>query len=180
MTGLDRPIPHEAFLELVADHLLSSVPRDPERPAYTERQLSRRWRRAVNIEALSQRSTCTSQPMRDELRFLLSIVRLDPEFRRCLKFWIDGWTQQEIAEAFNVPQQTVSYRIRQGLAICYDAAPLSFRRFSQHTIYRKARRARRLAILRRCITCGEEYPLGCGHGRYCCEGCGEAAQRIPK
>src|SRR5262249_46525191 len=127
--------------------------------------------------ALAQRSSCTSQPMRDELRFLLSIARLDREFRRALKLWIDGWTQQEIAEAFNVPQQTVSYRIRQGLAACYDAAPLSFRRFSQHTIYRRARRVRRLAILRKCVRCGEEFPLGNGLGRYCSDGCKESAQR---
>jgi hypothetical protein len=180
MTELDRPIPHEDFLELMADHLLRTAPGDPERPVYTELQLSRRWKRVVSIEALAQRSACTPQSMRDELRFLLSMARLEPEFRRCLKLWIDGWNQQEIAAAFNVPQQTVSYRLRKALKVCYDAAPLSFRRFSQHTIYRKVRRLRRLSILRKCLQCGEEYPLGIGYGRYCSSGCGETAKRASK
>src|SRR5687767_15111452 len=119
-------------LERVADRILETFPPDPDRPAYTERQLARHGNRmvVVSIYSLSESMVAEPQEFRDELRFLMSVTRLRPEQRRCLRLWVDGWNQWEIAEAYGVEQQTISYRIRRALRACYDSQPLSFRRFS--------------------------------------------------
>lgn len=169
--------PEEIRLELAADALILAHPQDSSLPAYTERQLARRGRRMIPVDSLAEMTAAPSQSLRDELRFLASVSRLSAELRGCLNLWIDGWTQQEIAQACAVSQQRVSQRLRAALRICYDAAPLSFRRFSYHTIYRPPRRIRKEMITRRCARCGEEFPLGNGAGRYCSTSCREAARR---
>lgn len=165
----------EQFLEMAADYLLRKTGRDPERPAYTERQLARKWPRAICLERIP-RDASAPQSLRDELRFLMSITRMDQEDRRCLKLWADGWTQQEIAEAYNVRQQVVSYRLQKSLQACYSSAPVSFRKFSQHTIYRKRSRVRTTAGSRRCAECRETFLAILGIGRYCCEECRKAGE----
>ena len=167
-------------LERVADRLLETFPPDSDRPAYTERQLARHGNRIVlvSLYSLSEKIVAEPQEFRDELRFLMSVTRLQPEQRRCLRLWVDGWNQWEIAEAYGVPQTTISYRIRRALRACYDSAPLSFRRFSYHSVYRKPRKTHDYAILRRCIHCEDEYSLGIGLGRYCSLRCRETARHF--
>jgi hypothetical protein len=170
--------PEEAALERAADALLRAQPPDPERPAYTERQFAQRGRCLVSVEHLVQTVAAPPQPFREELRFLASVSRLDPDSRRYMRLWTDGWSQQEIAAALNVSQQYVSQRLHHALRLCYDVAPLSFRRFSHHTIYHPPEKRRRSRIMaRRCARCGEEFPLGLGHGRYCSSLCREPALR---
>jgi hypothetical protein len=176
MANLDIEEAREQFLEMAADHLLRTTPHDPERPTYTEQQLSQRWRRMLNIGALVDGKGCPSQTLRDEMRFLMSVTRMDPEYRRCLRLWVDGWTQEEIAHAYHVSQQVVSYRLKRALRSCYAAAPISFRRFSQHTIYRK-RRTRTSVGARRCAHCGEEFLIALGCGTLCSPACQERRQR---
>lgn len=163
----------EQFLEMAADYLLRKTPRDPERPAYTERQLARKWPRALCVDRIPCDASAP-QSLRDELRFLMSITHLDREDRRCLKLWADGWTQQEIADAYNVRQQVVSYRLHQALRACYNSAPVSFRRFSQHTIYRRRSRVRTTVGSRQCAECREVFLAILGFGRYCSEECQQA------
>ena len=175
MAKMDMQGAREQFLEMAADYLLREAPRDPDRPTYTEQQLSRNWRRMLRIDALVGRKGNPSQTMRDEMRFLMSVSRMDPEHRRCLRLWVDGWTQEEIARAYNVSQQIVSYRLKRALKSCYSAAPISFRRFSQHTTYRK-RRIRTTAGIRRCVHCGEQFLQALGCDRYCSPDCESRAK----
>ena len=165
-------------LERVADRMLQTFPPDPNRPAYTERQLARHGNRLtiLSIYSLSERLVAEPQEFRDELRFLMSVTRLRPEQRRCLRLWVDGWSQWEIAEAYGVEQQTISYRIRRALRTCYDSTPLSFRRFSYHSIYRRPQKGRDNTILRKCAHCEDAYSLGVGIGRYCSQRCRETAR----
>ena len=174
-----QPLSDEQLaMERVADRMLETFPPDPDRPAYTERQLARHGKHlvVVSIYNLSERMVAEPQEFRDELRFLMSVTRLRPEQRRCLRLWVDGWNQWEIARAYGVPQQTISYRIRRALRACYDSAPLSFRRFSYHSIYRKPRNGREFSILRKCAHCEDAYSLGVGLGRYCSLRCRETAR----
>lgn len=168
--------PEQLALETAADELLRQAVPDPEQPVYTERQLVRRSRRMVSTDALAEMAVAPSQPLRDELRFLASVSRLSAEQRGCLNLWIDGWSQSEIAEAYGVCQQRISQRLRAALRICYDATPISFRRFSYHTIYRPPRRRKHAGLVHRCIRCGEEYLAGIGCGRYCSTACHHAAE----
>src|SRR5262252_2307615 len=96
----------EETLEQQADALLSQAPADRERPAYTERQLSRHGIR-VDLKRLALTSPSPEQPLRDELKFLASVSLIAPEQRRCFQLWIDGWSQREIADACRVSQQFV-------------------------------------------------------------------------
>lgn len=167
--------PEQLALEREADRLLGAQPRDPERPAYTERQLARRGPRLISVDALAEQAVAPSQPLRDELRFLASVSRLEPGLRLTLRLWIEGWSQQEIAAACHLSQQRVSQRIQKALRVCYDNAPLSFRQFSHHTLSRKLRRSSRTEALRRCVECGEAFLASLGCGRYCSTLCHEAA-----
>lgn len=171
--------PEQAAFEQVADRLLQTFPRDPERPAYSERQLARHGTRVskVSFHRISEMLVAEPQEFRDELRFLMSVTRLRQEYRRCLQLWVDGWSQEEIAAAYGVHQQTVSYRLRRSLRACYDSAPLSFRRFSQHSIYRRPAKRRDSALLRVCAYCEEHFSLGIGLGRFCSVPCRERAAR---
>jgi hypothetical protein len=157
--------PCERDLEEAADRLLSEAPRDPERPAYTERHLARRVRLVTPIEAVAETIAPPVQSLCEELTFLLSVSRVDQDSRRCLQLWIDGWSQLEIAEAIGTSQQRVSQRIRIALEACYDATPISFGKFSEHTVYRPPRHGDRRAGFRRCVRCGET--LDSPHGRWC-------------
>ena len=170
--------PRQRALEHVADCLIETFPTDPKQPAYTEIQLARRGRRAavVSIHGLSEMMLAEPQEFRDELRFLMSVTFLRPEYRRCLQLWVNGWTQPEIAAAYRVTQQTVSFRIRKALRSCYDSMPLSFRRFSHHTIYRRPQIARESSIIRVCAHCEDHFLLGIGFGRYCSLRCRETAR----
>jgi hypothetical protein len=162
----------QVALERVADRLLETFPDDPERPAYSERRLARRgsgWMRSIN--SLAVEVVAEPQEFRDELRFLMSVTRLRPEIRRCLRLWVDGWSQYEIAEAYRVAQQTISYRLRTGLRACYESVPLSFRRYSYHSIYRRPHKGPELGLVRICVHCEEVYLMGLGAGRYCSERC---------
>lgn len=163
-------------LEQLADRLIEAFPPDPQRPVYTEIQLARKAGRnhRTYSAGLSEMQVAEPQEFCDELRFLISVTKLSPELRRSLQLWIEGWNQLEIARAFGVSQQTVSHRIRLALSICHDAAPLCFRRFSYHTIYRRPYR-RRDILLRRCSHCDDVYMLGLGVGRYCSQLCQETA-----
>jgi len=165
----------ERALERAGDMALRALPPDLERPAYTERLLARRSRRLISMDALIENAATAPEPLRDELRFLASISRLEPKSRCCLILWIDGWTQREIAAALRVSQQSVSQWLRRALRACYDMSPLSFRRFSQRSIYRPPRRRRGPATLRRCAFCKGEFPPGSTGGRYCSTYCRQAA-----
>ena len=159
---------HERDLEEVADRLLGEAPRDAERPAYTERRLARRMRLAAPVESLVTTTTAPpARSWRDELAFLLTVSNVDQDSRRYLRFWIDGWSQLEIAEAFGTSQQRVSQRIRYALEACYDASLISFERFSHHTVYRPPRHGDRLAGMRRCVRCGAVVEGPGKRGRWC-------------
>src|SRR2546423_1491563 len=127
--------PDQLALEVAADALLEDISPDPERPVYTERQLARKTPRLIDIQVMVERSFTQTESLGDEIGLLASVGRMTRENRRCLKLWIDGWSQREIAEAFEISQQFVSQRLRKALRACYDSAPISFRRFSHHTIY---------------------------------------------
>jgi len=172
--------PRERALERAADDLLRRQARDPECPVYTEQQLVRRDRRIICIEELGSLCAAPEQPLRDEIRFLLSVSRVSREQRRCLQLWLDGWNQKELAEAFGITQQAVSQRVKRALRACYDSTPLSFRRFSHRTLYRRPRKGLERTILQACAWCGEEHPVGIGLGRYCSTACRELARRRPR
>lgn len=141
MTGFMALTRKERALERAADMIITSLPRDPERPAYTERQLARRGRRQIPAGVRTVlHAQGTAQPFQDELRFLATLSRLGPETRRCLSLWADGWTQREIAQALGLSQQRISQRLRQALRLCREHSSLSFRRFSHHTLHRPSRR----------------------------------------
>lgn len=182
MTSFASLTPVQAALERAADDLLRSAPADPERPAYTERQLARRMTRQIlSLEWLAENAAVVMpQPMRDELKFLASVSRMSREKRRFLNLWMQGWTQNEIAEALRISQQRVSQQIRFALRRCYDATPLSFRRFSYHSIYKPRGRFREKPGLRSCLYCESGYAVGTGCGRYCSGTCREMAWRIRK
>lgn len=127
-------------LEEAADRLLRSLPRDPACPTYTERQISRRGKVIVSLDEIADRVTAPVQSLSDELRFLAAITPMHPTARTVLNLWTQGWTQTEIAHACGMSQQRVSQRLRSALTACYDSTPLSFRRFSYHSIYRPPRR----------------------------------------
>lgn len=167
----------ELELEEAADALIRGADHDADCPAYTERQLGRRGARlVVRAEALAELAAAPPQPLRDEIRFLAAASRLTAELRACLLLWVDGWSQQEIALRLRVTQQAVSDRLRRALTICYDAAPISFRLFSHHSVYRPPSRGRRDTPVARCARCGEEVAAGPGRGRYCGSQCREAAR----
>src|ERR1043165_986117 len=111
-------------LERQADELLARLPHDPERPFYTERQLARHGSR-LTIERVLTRHP-PMQPLRDELQFLLSVTKLDKENRRFMRFWLNGWSQREIADALNISQQFVSQRLGTAIRACFDMTPISF------------------------------------------------------
>ena len=132
---------HEQLaMEEAADRLLRSAPRDPACPVYTERQLSRHGRVVLSLDEIVDRVTTPVQSLSDELRFLAAVTPMNPTSRTVLRLWTDGWTQAEIGEACGISQQRVSQRLRRALAACYDSTPISFRRFSHHTIYRPPRK----------------------------------------
>jgi hypothetical protein len=162
--------PDERDLEEAADRLLRDAPRDPERPAYTERHLVRRTRLDAPIEALAETIAPPGRSLREELIFLLSVSRIDQDSRRCLRLWVDGWSQFEIAEAIGASQQRVSQRLRFALAACYDASPISFERFSEHAIYHAPRHGDRRNGLLRCARCGDVIDTTRVRGR-CCPAC---------
>jgi len=170
----------EAALEQAADDLLKTASPDPERPIYTERQLARRTVRIIPIDEMLEITFAPPQSLQDELRFLASVSHMNREHRRVLDLWVRGWNQREIATAFKISQQFVSQRLRRALGSCYDSVPISFRRFSHHTIYQKRRASRDFAILRQCANCQEEYPLGNGMGRYCSQRCREMARHTKR
>ena len=173
MPGYIYFTPDEAAIEQAADDLLTRAPRDPECPAYTERQLNRHGERyLVSLDWVSEAAISEMpQSFRDELRFLASISRLKSEARRILRFWIDGWTQPEIAEALHISQQFVSKRLRRALKTCYDNAPVTFRQFSFHTIWQPRRRTTSLNSYRTCLNCGFQFEPANGQGRYCSDAC---------
>lgn len=163
------PVSHssERELEEAADRLLRAAPADPERPAYTERRLSRRARLTASIELLAATAAPPCRSLRDELAFLLTVSEIDQDSRRCLRLWIDGWTQAEIAAAIGISQQRISQRIRVGLRACYDASPISFERFSHHTIYRAPSHSPARSHRRRCLRCAEVLDPDRMRGRLC-------------
>jgi len=169
--------PAQLALERAADALLRAAPPDPEYPAFTDRQLGRHGRIVLSTAALAEMPVAPTQSIRDELRFLASVSGLDPDARRILGFWADGWAQTEISAACGVCQQRVSQVLRAALESCYDAVPLSFRAFSRHSIYRAPRRRREPCRMSICARCGEEYAIVAGAGRYCSTLCGEMAAR---
>lgn len=176
--GLFVPMtPQERKLEEAADLLIRSMPRDPDHPAYTERQLDRRGPRLISVDGLLESRAALAQSLADELRFLMSVSHLQPIPRLCLRMWSAGHDQQEIAQSFGMSQQRVSQYLRRALLVCYDNAPISFRQFSHHSIYRRPSRVRRYAMLRRCAWCGDEFPAGLGSGRFCSIPCRERSMR---
>lgn len=173
MPGFIYLTPDEAAMEQAADDLIALAARDPERPAYSERQLARHGERLIiSLDRVSEAAIAEMpQSFRDELRFLASISHLKSEARRVLRFWIDGWTQTEIAEAFQISQQFVSRRLRRALRICYENAPVTFRQFSFHTISQPRRRSTRPMNSRVCLNCGYRFNPANEPGRYCSETC---------
>ncbi len=132
--------PEQLALETAADRILDAAPPDAGCPTYTERQLRRHACVAVSLEDIVDRSMGPTQALRDELCFLAAVTPLQRDARAVLRLWTDGWSQEEIAGACGMSQQRVSQRLRRALAACYDSTPISFRRFSHHTIYRPPRR----------------------------------------
>jgi len=141
----------EEALERAADALLCALPRDPDCPAYTEKQLARSERPycVVSTEALAEVLIAphTLQSVRDELLFLAAISPLTRLERLCLRGWVWGWTQREIC--INPPfchdvraQQAVSRALRAALIKCTGSLGLTFAQFSRHTVYRRPARRR--------------------------------------
>ncbi|MCC6730129.1 MAG: helix-turn-helix domain-containing protein [Chthonomonadales bacterium] len=169
--------PEQRALERAADELLAALPADPRAPARPERRMRAAGGRAMlSLDRLAEMPVAPSQPLRDEIAFLVSVTALPARARLCLGRWADGYSQSEIAARLGVSQQRVSQILRQALAACYANAPLSFRRFSFHTIYRPPRHSRPLVALRICARCGETFPLHLGWGRHCSRACAEAAR----
>jgi hypothetical protein len=166
--------------EDLADELLAQQQKDPDLPVYTEQQMLRKGRRLVRLDVATLNEPACPQSVRDEIRFLASVSHMPQDTRLCLDLWIDGWTQQQIAANLHISQQRVSQRVRAGLTQCLDLAPISFRAFSYHTIYRPPRKTRPCGIQRTCAWCGEPFLLSLGYGRYCSSVCRETARRAPR
>lgn len=161
----------QAALEKRADEMLRSAPMDPERPAYTERQLARHGYNRLIHNLDLPRAAAVQTDIRGELQFLASISRLQPFAHTCLRLWIDGWTQTEMARTMGISQAEISRQLRAALRICYDNTPISFRAFSRHTTYRRPAHVRKSPSQRRCIACGEIFLLHTGEGRFCGSDC---------
>lgn len=176
MPSARRPITAEEL----ADDLLARLEPDPNTPVYTEQQMLRKGRRLVRLDLADQSEDAAPQTARDELRFLASVSHLAPDSRLCLELWLDGWRQAQIAGVLGISQQRVSQRVRAALVQCLDLAPISFRAFSYHSIYRPPRKTRPAGIQRSCAWCGEPYLVSLGCGRYCCSLCRETARHAPR
>jgi hypothetical protein len=168
----------ELLLELEADNMLAAAPPDPDRPVYTERQLQRHGTRVrIPADRLAQ-LTCVRGPnFRDELRFLASVTDLTAFDQVCLRLWADGWTQREIAQRLGLTQLPISRCLRAALRQCYDAAPLSFRNFCHHTIYRPPSRRREAPMARQCLGCGEVFEGRGYRGAHCGKWCAQASEQ---
>ena len=162
-------------LEDKADLLLRSVQADANYPASTEYNLTRRARFEVSLDSLAEWAIAPGQSFRDELQFLMSVSSLPRHLRVCVRLWANGHSQSEIALAIRVSQSVVSERIRSGLRICYDLSPITFRRFSQHTIYRAPTSRATNTQLSRCVRCGAQFAVGIGFGRHCSSECRQAS-----
>lgn len=177
----------EQTLEREADTLLQRMPRDPDCPIYTERQLARRARSrcVLSIEAVGDvfADAAPSQAALDELWFLASLTPLTRKERLCLRAWMLGWTQCETAARLAairqvLGQQEVSRALRCALRKCYDAVGLSFVQFSRHALYRRPSHRKANWREQNCLFCKEAYVWGLGEGRYCSASCREAARRL--
>lgn len=143
----------------------------------SERQLSRTNHLLLPLDKLAILPSAPTQSFRDELRFLLSVSRMDRPSRLCARLWIDGYTQTEISRALGTSQQSISNRLQTALRNCYDMSPVSFRLFSRRSIYRPPRRGRSTWPERRCLRCGEMFPLRNGLGVFCSQQCRELSRR---
>ncbi|MEP6755856.1 MAG: hypothetical protein ABJA67_10170 [Chthonomonadales bacterium] len=164
-------------LEADADEMLRNTDVERDYPFTTENNLSRRGLIQVPLEAIAEWATAPTQSYCDELKFLISISALPQQVRGCMRLWSEGYSQCEIALMTRVSQQCVSKRLREGLRVCYDSSPVTFRRFSQHTIYRPPQKPNSTTKYSRCLRCGDKYSVGAGAGRYCSTECRQESIR---
>ncbi len=159
--------------EFRADAILAQWKIKGERSFSTERCMSRRGGSLIrlSVDYLLEVEAAPGQSFREELRFLISISHLSAVVKSCLKLWVDGYTQTEIANQLMVSQQTVSTRLKQGLNICYDLAPISFRAYCKRSIYYKPTKAPERITHRMCVYCHTLYQATPGRGRYCSGKC---------
>lgn len=136
--------------EKEANVLLSQTPRDPEYPAYSEREMARkRWRHYITLDPAWMASWVDARPpqgLTDEIWFLAALSDLTHKERLCLRLWLDGWTRQEIFQVFGRTlearaQKNIYYTVRKALLKCYDTRTVSFSAFSHHTLYRRPARS---------------------------------------
>ena len=164
-------------LEEESDATLRSKNSESEYPYTTECNLSRRGLVRVSLNSILEWRVAPSQNYCDELKFLISVSNLPRFLRPCLRLWAEGYSQSEIALITQTPQQTISNRLRKGLQICYDNTPVSFRRFSEHTIYRSPSHAPISSHRANCVRCGTTFVISIGIGRYCSVECKQVSMQ---
>jgi hypothetical protein len=170
--------PDELRLEQEADELLARSEPSPDLPVYTERQLREKEPpRRVTVNQIADLPSIRSQSLRDEMRFLASVSELTPKEAVCLRLWMDGWSQSDIAVRLGASQQLICRLLRQALIQCYDSTPLAFSVFSHHTIYRRPSKAGERPQPRLCAGCGEVFEGTLRRGRYCSVECAKAGGR---
>jgi hypothetical protein len=176
----------EEAREQAADALLRALPKDPDYPTYTDYQLSRHGQGicVASVETLpdARLSSHVDLSAWDELAFLASVTPLTRRERLCLRAWLLGWTQVEMAARWArldcglQTQQSISRALRSALLKCYDARAISFTQFSRRFLYHKPLPRRKSWRALVCRYCREEYVASTGVGRYCSLSCREAAQ----
>jgi len=106
------PIPDEA-MEVIADVLLASAGKDKDNPAYNERQLERKQRRASCAEEYFTLTIADVHTLRDtESDDLISQAGLTQEEQTAWEMRLAGCRTSEIARFLNVTRAAVRMLIR--------------------------------------------------------------------
>ena len=104
-----RPIPQEA-LEIIADVLLASSPRDRKTPTFDEHQLLRKTRRASNVEISFGLATAEARLFEQEDDIVPA--RLTTRQQLVQSLHDDGYSASEIADALGITRPTVMRMMR--------------------------------------------------------------------
>lgn len=111
----------------------------------------RKW---VTMEALEGMLESAPPQWRDEVKFLMTVTRLQPRERLVLNLWTEGWGQCETSRLLQRSQQWVSWTLRRALTLCLAMEPVSFSAMCRKPVYRRPQRVFSDPHPRFCVFCG--------------------------